>query len=308
MERVSRVSPNYGRGTHTIEIEELDSADPDNLKIKLLSIFKSPDYKPPVLPEVAIDLVELTRKQNVSYEDVIKLLERDPIVASDVLRAAQSPLYASRTPVRSLADAVNRLGIATLREIVWQIALNLRLFRVKGYTAPMKRLQAHSVCTAHIARLIAGHAGVAAEQAFLCGLLHDVGISGTLIALSEAGPKAPPALDMLWPGLDRMHTEASGMMTRLWGLSPEVCAVVGQHHPQGARSNFANPLVAVICLAESLAEEADCGIGTKDSKLAVDQNLPSHIAEAAKRLNVERKLEGIRSQAHVIASKLAKAG
>jgi putative nucleotidyltransferase with HDIG domain len=193
-----------------------------------------------------------------------------------------------------------------LLDVVWQTVANARLFRVKGYTAVMQRLQTHSLFTAHVARIIAGHAGIAPDQAFLCGLLHDVGISGTVIAIAESsGKQAPPPIDMLWAAVDKMHVEASGRLARLWGLSPELCAVIGEHHQRADRNHFANPLVATMCMAEAIAEEYGFGVmptdPTQPPGTGIDQNSPDQAEQAAARLNLQARLAGIRSQAQRVA-------
>src|SRR5215468_5619068 len=101
--------------------QELHDATPEEIQKRLLEHFLSPNYKPPVLPKVAIELTELTRKPNASYEDVVLVLQRDPLVVANVMRVAQSPLYAGRVRLHSLRDAVQRLGTTALRDIVWQV-------------------------------------------------------------------------------------------------------------------------------------------------------------------------------------------
>jgi putative nucleotidyltransferase with HDIG domain len=179
---------------------------------------------------------------------VVRVVEKDPMVTASVLKLAQSPLYGAR-PVQSLKDALNRLGIATLRDLVWQVVANMRLFRVRNYAPIMERLQLHATFTAYAARIIAQKAGIAAEHAFLCGLLHDIGWSGTLLAISENNNK-PPDPKMLFAAIDKMHVEAGDAMARLWGLSLEISTVIGHHHQLDKQRKPASVLVPVLCVAE----------------------------------------------------------
>ena len=140
---------------HSIEVNPLELADTAELQQRLLSIFRSPQYKPPVLPNIALELTDLSRKPHVSYDDVVKVVEKDPMIVASVLKLAQSPLYGGRLPVQSLKDALNRLGINMLRDLVWQVVVNMRLFRVQKYTSVMERLQTHATFTAYAARIVA---------------------------------------------------------------------------------------------------------------------------------------------------------
>lgn len=265
----------------------------------LLTIFKSPKYRPPVLPSVAIELSDLTRKSSVSYDEVVQVLQQDPLIVAGVLKVAQSPVYGGRSPVQSLKEAIQRLGINTLRDIVWQVVAGMRLFRVKGYTGVMERLQAHSVFTGCMARLIAARAGIAAEHAFLCGLLHDVGISGTLIALVE-GEKNLPELSTLLAAIDGMHAQAGGMIAKLWGLSPAIEKAIEQHHPSSAEIARAPALASVLCVAEHFADEVGLSIVDPQSEL-FDRHAPDAFEQALARLKLAPKQNELREQAAQLA-------
>jgi putative nucleotidyltransferase with HDIG domain len=246
------------RPGHDSNLPEIDydTAEPESaeqLQRHLLACFQSPDYRPPVLPAVAVELSELTRNEDASYDDVVAALQKDPLIVAGVLKVAQSSLYGGRGSLQSLKDAVQRLGINTLRDVVWQVVANMRLFHVRAYTGFMKRLQAHCMFMAHASRLVAMRAGIAAEHAFLCGLLHDVGISGTLIAAAESGGSLP-ALEFMLPAIQSTHEEAGVQIGTLWKLAPEIIAAIGQHHQYDPDRPGMPVLTAVLCVAESMAD------------------------------------------------------
>jgi putative nucleotidyltransferase with HDIG domain len=298
---VRKTDPGYGLGTHDIDANPFELANPEELQQTLLTIFRSPTYRPPVLPNVAIELTELTRKTTASYDEVASALQKDPLIVAGVLKVAQSPLYGGRLPVQSLKEAIQRLGINTLRDIVWQVVAGMRLFRVKGYTAFMERLQAHSVFTANLARLVASRAGVAAEHAFLCGLLHDVGISGTLIALSESATKAP-AIDLLLGAIDGIHEQAGGQMAKLWGLSPEIVAVIERHHDAGDPSKL-SALIAILGVTERLASEHGFGIAALGGVQLLDRQPEGRYEQSLARLRLTGKEAELRKTAGELAER-----
>jgi putative nucleotidyltransferase with HDIG domain len=302
----TKASPDYGRGTHEIELDELSLAGSQELHQKLLSIFRSANYKPPVLPNIALELTELTRRSNASYEDVIRVVEKDPLIVASVLKLAQSPMYGGR-PVQSLKDALNRLGINTLRDMVWQVVVGMRLFRVRGYTSIMERLQSHSTFVAYAARIVAARAGIAAEHAFLCGLLHDVGWSGTLVAISE-NDRNPPDVALLFAAIDKMHAEAAAAMAKLWSLSPEIIAVIGHHHDLNNEIKPVSVLVPVMVVAEHLADEFGFAVEPApeipSDEPRPDANLPGRYEHAVQMLRLESKLDGIREMVEEAAERL----
>lgn len=304
---LTKNSPGYGAGSHEIDADDYELAEASELRDKLLAIFRSPTYRPPVLPSVAVELTALTRKLDASYDDVVLVLQKDPLIVAGVLKVAQSPLYGGRMPVQSLKEAVQRLGLNALRDIVWQVVTGMRLFRVKSYASVMAQLQAHSMFTAYMARMVAQRAGIAAEHAFLCGLLHDVGISGTLIALAES-EKTPPRLNTLWQAIDGMHEAAGGTMAQLWGLSPEIVKVVQHHHQVEMKDKQIAVLVPVLCVAEQLADELGFGLtrelGPDAPREPIDRFLPGRYEHALSTLRLTAKQDELRKYARDIADRM----
>jgi putative nucleotidyltransferase with HDIG domain len=285
-----------------IPVHEL--GDPTALRARLLAIFHDPDYRPPVLPDVATQLTEMSQRSDVSYVQLSDVLERDPMLLAQVLKVAQSPLYATRHPVRSVADALNRLGVTSLRDIVWEVVLNMRLFEARAYEPTMKRLREHGLFTAHLARQLGREARVTSESVFLCGLLHDVGVTGTLTALAE-GAAQPPPVRLLWAGLDRMHADASAWMTTLWGLDPGIAETIRRHHEPFA-GHRSDPTVALIVLAEALGDELDWGIvaTSEQDAGAPDRHSPERVLQAAQRLGLDSRLESMRGNARSLSTRL----
>jgi HD-like signal output (HDOD) protein len=293
------------QGAH---VGALAPTTPEELKQTLAKIFQSPDYRPPVLPRVALQIASLTRQASVSYNDVVAALQKDPLIAGSVLKVAQSPVYGGRRPVRSLDDALKRLGVNNLRDVVWQVITGRRLFRAHGCTAFMERLQAHNLFVAHAARMIAGRVSVIAEEAFLCGLLHDVGLSAVLTALSDTGKPMPP-LGMLLEACDAIHEEIGGSVAALWQLSPDVVLVIKQHHRFNPHVSGIPLLTAVMCVAEHLAEEVGHGAaaaspGSSAERLFDRQAEATH-EHAVRRLGLAGKHNELLKEAKELADKLA---
>jgi HD-like signal output (HDOD) protein len=237
-------------------VEGLDRA---GVMARLQRTFTSPGYTPPMLPQVALDVLQLSQRPDVGFEEVVALLGRDAVLAGRVLSIAQSSAYASRSPVTTLQQAAVRLGLEAMRGVVLEAALHLKVFRVPGYEPAMERLARHSAAVAHVTRAVCRRTSVEGGYAFLCGLLHDVGFAASLLALAEDPTWRRAAFDDLAPVLDEVHEEASGLKARLWRLPPAIERVVATHHepsPGGAPS----PVNATLVVAEQLAWEAGCGL------------------------------------------------
>ncbi|HEY6006215.1 MAG TPA: HDOD domain-containing protein [Anaeromyxobacter sp.] len=103
----------------------------------------------------------------------------------------------------------------------------------------------------------ASHPGSAGtpEYAFLCGLLHDVGIAGILLALAEDPRWKGVSFEELEPVLVEVHAEASAILCRLWRLPEAIQTVVSSQH-EVTPAGRAEPVRAALVVAEQLAWEA----------------------------------------------------
>lgn len=288
-----RKAVGYGRGEVAIDVPEPTLVEARTLKERLLTTFRSPNYRPPVLPAVATELLALSRRADVGFQDVTKTLERDPMLAAAVLRLAQSPAYATRIAPSSLLDAVQRLGLLTVRDMVFQVVVGMRVFRAPGYDTLMEKLRRHSILTAHATRLICTRTALASEQAFLCGLLHDVGFSGVLLALTDLPIKERPPLSAMISALSDMHDEAGAMMARIWELAPDIQLVLQKHHDFD-RTRMPHPLIAAVTYAEALAADHGAGLsipldglsGCEELAEALDRPRPERVDAAVQFLGL----------------------
>ncbi len=230
---------------------------------QLWTALNAPDYCPPQLPTVALELVQLAGRLEVKVEDVVKLLERDALLSGRIFKVANSAMYAGQMPMASLRQAVMRLGLKNVRDLVLEAAMNLRIFRAAGYTEAMERLRHHTGVTAHLARLVCRYTSFESEYAFLCGLLHDVGAAASLLVLGDTPGKSRLPLADVLPAVDRIHEQAGALVLRSWGLPPELELIVRNHH-QPKISGYPHPVVAALAIAEALASEG--GLGFDDLK------------------------------------------
>ncbi len=246
--------------------------DTDELLRRVMAHFRSPRYQPPLLPVIAVEIMALSQDENVSASDIVAIVERDPLLAAKLLKLAQSARYSTgRRPIQTLQDAVARLGSVALRDMVFEVSLNTRIFQARGYTEAMERLRVHSVATAHIARAVCRRVRVRSDYAFLAGLLHDVGVAGLFIALSEMGEGADP--HRTWSAVKSVHAEASGLLGSLWGL-PRPLIDVMRHHHGVLVDGKPNTLCAIVVVAERFAFELAPLVGDDPSTPQKPRHMP----------------------------------
>ena len=297
----------YGKGVVVLEDAEIaGNAHAEAISERLAAVFRSPDYRPPLLPAAAVEVHRLTQTQDVRIEAILSVLEKDPLLAARVLRVASSPVYGGKS-IDSLQMAITRLGLKTLADLVWEVALHMRVFRSKAYEAPMEAVRRHSIAVAHVSRAIAKLTPVPLEYAFLCGLLHDVGAAAALHLLGEGGSNAggaPLTADVLEIVLGKAHAEASQLVARLWQLPGDVQLVLAHHHSVSIQG-YAHPTAAIIAIAErTIVEEAS----KPNPLLGWDQTREGALMAARDALGLSaRSMDAVKKDTRNILAKLEKA-
>lgn len=134
---------------------------------------------------VALEVINLTQREDVSNHDIVRLIGADPALSARVIKAANVLLTNPSRPIANIADAVTVLGVRALRQLVLGISLivDYRNGPCKQFDYP--HFWAHSLLTGIAAKQLAARARLAvAEEIFVLGLLGNIG----QLALATAYP------------------------------------------------------------------------------------------------------------------------
>jgi putative nucleotidyltransferase with HDIG domain len=230
------------------------AALPTNLCEYLETRIASGALELPILPHVASQVLAMSTSDDTNARSLAELLHRDQAIAAHVLRVANAPLYKSHVPIVSLQQAISRLGLAILREMVMIVSMQNRVFNVPSYATEARTLWQHAVYTAAYAGKIARRCRRNAEGAFLGGLLHDVSKPVLLLALADlqAQLQEPIPPLMITTAMDVYHTQVGAVLASTWTLPPEVCESMVYHHDYSAAPLHPEAAM-VICLADRVA-------------------------------------------------------
>jgi putative nucleotidyltransferase with HDIG domain len=169
----------------------------------------------------------LARDPNVAMNQLQKVIVRDSVLASRVLKLASSSAFGGQ-PAHSLTAALQRLGAKSIRDVLYQSVMESHVFR-GGDEQALRAERDHSVAVARLTNGMCKMKGGGNELGFICGLVHDLGrvaLSGvknhpTLASLDAAGVTAVHAI---------VHTSLGAQLANKWGLPHEVVEGVRRHH------------------------------------------------------------------------------
>lgn len=190
------------------------------------------DVALPALPDTVVRVLELSARQSTSMAELAAVLKADPALASRILSVANSAYYGFPRRVGSLQLALTLLGMREIRRIAIAESLLRGWERVAAGLLDPRRFWEHSVCVGFLAERLGG--GV--DEAFVAGLLHDVGILALAVMAPEAGARLYgwgnreplPQTEQGEVGFD--HAELGAWLASRWSLPPLICDAILAHH------------------------------------------------------------------------------
>ncbi|MBD8529456.1 MULTISPECIES: HDOD domain-containing protein [unclassified Massilia] len=132
----------------------------------------------PRVPAVIPALLRSLRDDSVSNADLSRMVAQDVVLVAEVVREANSPYYRPPTPVKNIEGAVMLLGQNGLRMLLARVAfrpvIGMGNGRFAKHVAPRIWMQSERCALA--AATLAPHAGADPFEAYLAGLVQNVGL------------------------------------------------------------------------------------------------------------------------------------
>lgn len=141
----------------------------------------------PSLPEVALKIRDVVESEGTSAQQIAEVLSQDASLSAKLIRVANSPLYFFRNPIDDLQMAVTRLGLALVRDLVISLAMK-QIFQATSdvLDEQFRNIWNRAVDVAAISRMLSTTVrGISSEQAFLAGLVHNIGALPILVMAED---------------------------------------------------------------------------------------------------------------------------
>ncbi|MEZ5966047.1 MAG: HDOD domain-containing protein [Planctomycetota bacterium] len=196
----------------------------------------------PTIPSTLLEINRVVASPEGSAKEAAGVIEKDPAIGAKVLRLVNSSIYAPKNPVSSITLACSILGLKVIKNLVVQATVMEQFKDVEALQGfDPTQLWDHSFKVAVAARMIAARAknvGLDREDAYTCGLVHDVGkmvlldsrpqqfAEAIVFARKNGLPLAKAEAQMF--GFS--HAHVGGLLAQRWKLSPDLQAAIMYHH------------------------------------------------------------------------------
>jgi putative nucleotidyltransferase with HDIG domain len=269
-----------------------DAQTDQNPVLDLTALIEKVKDLPP-LPVVVMRAMEMTLDPNISVHNLQQVISQDQALSAKILRIVNSAMYSLRREISTVSHAVAILGLETVKSIIMAASVE-HVFQTANDLST-KLMTDHSWGTALAARAIARRVRYEnAEEALVCGLMHDIGKPVMLNNLRSRyteilsqvynGNSSFHQIELLTFGFSHAHVGA--LLARKWNFPPQLAEAVGYHHNPISAPSY-RQLACIVNMANLLM--IHMGIGFEN-----DKNLLLEKQPAAEQLNLDAsRLEAI---------------
>jgi diguanylate cyclase (GGDEF)-like protein len=194
------------------------------------------DIRIPSPPAVAIRVLKAVRNEDVTAEELVRIISSDPALAVKVLRLANSPVYTRSGKIDSVKKAVSVLGIRVVKNLALSFVVVDGINAVCGKALDFESFWRRSIIRAASACVVCEVLSRGDDNLFMSALLQDIG--EVILALHfaeryrgmrrEAEPQAQIRAEREAFGLD--HQEVGYQFLTRWELPGGICDLVRHHH------------------------------------------------------------------------------
>ncbi len=221
------------------------------------------------LPEVTARIISTVEDPKSSAAQLHKIVSHDPALVTRILKVVNSAFYGLPGQIASVERAIVLLGLNAVKNIAVAASLG-QMFRglklCEGFTA--KDLWAHCVAVAVVSRELAKQAKLQlADEAFLAGMIHDIGILVSLQTWPEqlravcekAGATEESFIEIEREIVGVDHEMLGAALAEKWQFPKSCQLVAGHHHDPMTLTDGSRVLVGIVHIADTLCCEAKQG-------------------------------------------------
>ncbi len=227
---------------------------------KIIEKFNKGSIRLPVLPEIVTQIQDVLNMENPSIDDMVKVVEKDPVISGKLVKIANSPLYRGREAVTDLRAAIVRLGLEATHAAVSAVSSKL-LFHSDNASLKkiLKEHWTHSFAVACCGKLIAEKISLPnSDTVFLMGITYDLGNVLLLKSIADLSQTASFDDPKLLKAIHEIHTTFGASLLKRWKFPSTFVRLAQIHHwneyPPGTQTE-----ILVIHLADFLARRIGYG-------------------------------------------------
>jgi HD-like signal output (HDOD) protein len=197
------------------------------------------------LPHIVTRLVQLVNDEQSTLQDFEAVIRLDPALVARLLTLVNSSYFGLTRKVDSISRAVALLGMKNLHNIAVTDAIQGMLRSSCGSTEfSPQRLWLHSAASGICCKMIAERIfALNGDDAYLCGILHDIGLIVELEAeqetflqvIEQLTPDGPSIIEVEHQLFDTDHGHIGYTLAKEWRIPTAIAEAIRDHHRENGQ-------------------------------------------------------------------------
>ncbi|MZH15037.1 MAG: HDOD domain-containing protein [Nitrospinae bacterium] len=226
----------------------------------------------PPIPEVFINLKKRVNDPDCDILEVSAIIETEPVLSGRLIKLSNSVLFGGgREKSVDVEDSVMRLGIKMVLDLAYTISLSGAFKKPKEFN--QFDFWTHSLGVAYLTRSLAYIVKISPEEiefAYLCGLMHDVGILVFDHLIPDEYTEFLQKIKSTDRTLAEHEEETFGInhaelgkrfIEKWWPVSPDMVQAIGRHHDDTGSDGNVKHIAHLLTTANLLANQNGFGNG-----------------------------------------------
>ncbi len=268
------------------------------IKLEISRRIRNDEIEVPMLPHVASQVMSLASNPNVSIKELTALVEHDQHISAKIINIANSPVYKGLHDITNLNRAILTIGLRSVTDLIFSLSVGSKIFRNKEFQERMNKLWQHSVGTAFVCQEIAKRHVKDTENAFLYGLMHDIGKTLVIDTITKLVKRAPDKLSLVFINeylldeiLDSFHCQVGGLVARKWRFPANLTSAIVFHHDP-LSVDKPRPEAVLTSTANLFAHKLGLGVEACNMDLTAHPHIKNFGIEAGEVKKLEQELAG----------------
>jgi HD-like signal output (HDOD) protein len=241
------------------------------MREKLIALINEKGDLPP-LPDILINLENRVNDPDCDVLEISGIIESEPVLSGRLIQLSNSVLFGGgREDTEDLNDAVMRLGVKMVLDMAYSLKLPGLFNKPKGFN--QLAFWTHSLGVAYLTRSLAYIVDISQEEiefAYLCGLMHDVGILVFDHLIPDEYNEFLGKIKSSDITLAENETQTFGIthaelgsrfISKWWPVSPGLVEAIRVHHDSPGKDGNVKHIAHLLATANLLANQNEFGNG-----------------------------------------------
>lgn len=249
----------------------------------------------PTLPNVVMEILRLCDDPDSNTRDIASLIENDPVLTTKVLKLVNSSYFGLSKELYSVNQALVLIGYNNMKNLILSTSM-LQVFKQDTQVGSFSRkaLWKHSIGVGIVARFLSKRYRVGnPEQAFVAGLIHDVGKviidwffhEQFVEVIKLAEQESCWIRDAEKLVMEVTHDEIGSYLATRWNL-PEIFRETVAFHHEPSKAHEHRSAAAIVQLSDNIIRQLNIGYGG-------DSTIPSLDGSLEEILSIEETIDDL---------------